>query len=304
MSEMSLTGVITWGKNPHGQLGHGEKQHEGAEPTPGEAALFSGQLIRSVKCGTFHTAAVVVNNGRKNQANSEVYTWGRGTLGLLGHGDEADAPMPRRVSTLSGLAVHTVSCGMYHSAAVTEGGELYSWGWKLERAGGRIIESYSMLPGRVDAIVGLKVRKVSCGHNCTAAVTTDGSLYTWGKGNRGQLGHGHTADFIEPERVRVGALYRAFVWDASFGRHFMLVLTGHARCLICLLNDLVPACFLAYTRFLPFSNEQRLGRYAVAALGTEARWADCQIRLSRLELSFKRTMVYCQTTRTQQWLKV
>ena len=39
-----------------------------------------------------------------------------------------------------------------------------------------------------------------------AALTVDGGLYTWGKGTRGQLGHGNARDVVRPARVAAGTL--------------------------------------------------------------------------------------------------
>ncbi|XP_067008028.2 uncharacterized protein [Anabrus simplex] len=59
-----------------------------------------------------------------------VYTWGSGTRGQLGHGETEfqDLP-PRKVETFCGLKVIKISAGGWHSAAVTEMGDLYTWGW-------------------------------------------------------------------------------------------------------------------------------------------------------------------------------
>ncbi len=40
-------------------------------------------------------------------------------------------------------------------------------------------------PKLVDALLGSQVFKVSCGWNHTAAVTRDGTCYTWGQGEFG-----------------------------------------------------------------------------------------------------------------------
>lgn len=222
-------GLLTWGKAAHGQLGLGRKQRvDVAAPTA--VMPLSGQPIGAVACGHFHTAVLVAAGSRSTQ----VYTWGRGTLGLLGHGDEEDVLLPRPVAALSGLAIRSITCGMYQTAALTERGELFCWGWRLERAaGGAVVEGYATLPDKVHALAGLEVRAVACGHYCTAAVTTDGALYTWGKGDRGQLGHGSPRDLVEPERVKGGSLSGAFIWDARFGRNFMLVLTSAGEVCSC-----------------------------------------------------------------------
>lgn len=46
-----------------------------------------------------------------------------------------------------------------------------------------------------------KVTKISCGENFSAALTSDGKLYTWGYGDEGQLGHGMRKDVRAPKQV-------------------------------------------------------------------------------------------------------
>jgi len=50
--------------------------------------------------------------------------------GQLGHGDlESEQEIARRVDALAGLCVTLVAAGGWHSAAITEWGDLYTWGW-------------------------------------------------------------------------------------------------------------------------------------------------------------------------------
>ena len=43
-----------------------------------------------------------------------------------------------------------------------------------------------------------KFSSVSLGDTYSAAITTDGSLYTWGKNNTAQLGTGTRGEFVHP----------------------------------------------------------------------------------------------------------
>lgn len=43
-------------------------------------------------------------------------------------------------------------------------------------------------PKLIASLFGVIVRQVSCGNRHSAAVTSDGSLYTWGDGEHGRLG--------------------------------------------------------------------------------------------------------------------
>ena len=71
---------------------------------------------------------VSVNSGGKHclalSAEGEVYSWGEGDDGKLGHGGKASCDRPRVVEALRGRDVVAVSCGGAHSAAVTATGEI------------------------------------------------------------------------------------------------------------------------------------------------------------------------------------
>ena len=51
--------------------------------------------------------------------DGKVYTWGRGDDGRLGHGDNGWKFVPRLVEDLRDKKVRQVTCGSYHTAAVT-----------------------------------------------------------------------------------------------------------------------------------------------------------------------------------------
>ena len=47
---------------------------------------------------------------------------------LLGHGDEEDQLLPKKIEALAGQRVVSVSAGEQHSLAITADGALWSWG--------------------------------------------------------------------------------------------------------------------------------------------------------------------------------
>ena len=50
---------------------------------------LQGKHVREVACGSGHSAAIT--------ANGELYTWGQGDQGRLGHGDDASQTKPKQV---------------------------------------------------------------------------------------------------------------------------------------------------------------------------------------------------------------
>ncbi|XP_067999740.1 RCC1 domain-containing protein 1-like [Melanerpes formicivorus] len=164
----------------------------------------------------------------------EVYTWGGGRHGQLGHGTLESEQQPRMVEALGGVPMTAVAAGGWHSASISEAGDLYVWGWnesgqlalpckalaeeqpQAEDAGQAEVApcqeqpgaeaaafiSIQALPALLDLPRQPQVSRVSCGSRHTAAVTREGELYTWGWGKYGQLGHGDSASCDQPRPVR------------------------------------------------------------------------------------------------------
>ncbi|XP_074488406.1 RCC1 domain-containing protein 1 [Sebastes fasciatus] len=62
-------------------------------------------------------------------ASGTVYTWGLGSHGQLGHGGLTSEEEPRAVEALWGMPMSCVATGGWHSVCVSDGGDLYVWGW-------------------------------------------------------------------------------------------------------------------------------------------------------------------------------
>jgi len=89
------------------------------------------------------------------------------------------------------------SLGAYHSAVITEGGVLWTWGW-----GGSFWQGYGALghgrqdnlalPTMVEQFVrqGEEISQVACGDRHTIVLTSDGRVYSTGIGEFGRLGLG------------------------------------------------------------------------------------------------------------------
>lgn len=67
---------------------------------------------------------------------------------------------------------------------------------------------------------------VACGADHMAALTNDGTVYTWGCGGNGRLGHGHEQDVKKPQRVE--AISNAIIFIACGGYRVSLSLQ-HAQ---------------------------------------------------------------------------
>ncbi|XP_029871717.1 RCC1 domain-containing protein 1 isoform X3 [Aquila chrysaetos chrysaetos] len=84
-------------------------------------ALPGGVRARRLALGQEHVVAL--------GAAGEVYAWGGGRHGQLGHGTLESELQPRLVEALAGVPMQAVAAGGWHSASVSETGDLYVWGW-------------------------------------------------------------------------------------------------------------------------------------------------------------------------------
>ena len=72
-----------------------------------------------IACGGGHTAGVTLSG--------DLYTWGHGGCGQLGHGNQNSINQPKQVTSLIGKKVVHVACGVEHTAVLTSEGESYTW---------------------------------------------------------------------------------------------------------------------------------------------------------------------------------
>jgi alpha-tubulin suppressor-like RCC1 family protein len=74
-----------------------------------------------VSCGHSHVLALT--------PSGELHSWGSGTYGQLGHGDDAHQVGPHRVGDTSQQRYTAIAAGWRHSAAIHADGSLWTWGW-------------------------------------------------------------------------------------------------------------------------------------------------------------------------------
>ena len=72
-----------------------------------------------IECGGNQTVGIT--------ENGQVVSWGDNYYGQLGHGDREHGRVPIKVAGLDGIVIIKVSCGMTHTAAITDNGELLTW---------------------------------------------------------------------------------------------------------------------------------------------------------------------------------
>ncbi|CAL5395219.1 unnamed protein product [Camellia sinensis] len=99
--------VFTMGSAAYGQLGN--PQSDGKLPCLVQDRLV-GEFVEEISCGAYHVAVLT--------SRSEVFTWGRGANGRLGHGDIEDRKSPTLVEALKDRHVKNISCGSNYTSSI------------------------------------------------------------------------------------------------------------------------------------------------------------------------------------------
>jgi alpha-tubulin suppressor-like RCC1 family protein len=181
----------TWGSNVNGQLGDNTTT---ARSTPIQTSA-GGTNWKQVASRTYHTAAI--------KTDGTLWTWGTNAAGQLGDNTTTNRSTP--VTTfLGGSNWKQVSCGDGHTAAIKTDGTLWTWGNDIQGELG----INSGTTGRTTPVTtflgGTNWKQVSCGDGHTAAIKTDGTLWTWGYNLRGQLGDDTTTQRNTPVTTFLG----------------------------------------------------------------------------------------------------
>ena len=165
-----------WGSNQQGQLGLGDFTPYITSP---RKLLWTNVL--DISCGDMHSL-ILYRSGIVMSCGANNY----GQLGIFSNEDKSRVPLV----ILGGINVISISCGRFHSVAVTENG-FYVWGSNTcGQLGLGIINSHrpprELCLGGKETIISAK-----CGAFYTIALTIDGAVYVWGSNSEGQLGLGN-----------------------------------------------------------------------------------------------------------------
>ncbi|KAL2610465.1 hypothetical protein R1flu_029038 [Riccia fluitans] len=154
------------------------------------------EKVKAIAVGAFHNLALL--------ESGELWAWGNNEYGQLGIGDTQPRAQPVQVKGLDGLDLVDIAAGGWHSMALTANGEVYGWGrGEHGRLGFGDDKSSKMVPAPVDVLAGESVIQISCGGTHSVALTKDGRMFSFGRGDHGRLGDGRRVTTGHPLEVPV-----------------------------------------------------------------------------------------------------
>jgi alpha-tubulin suppressor-like RCC1 family protein len=181
-----------WGYNFYGQVGDTTTTQRTTPVQVGTATTW-----KQVAGGRFHTAAV--------KTDGTLWCWGQNAYGHLGDNTSIDKNTPTQVSG-GGTNWKQVAGGIRHTVAVKTDGTLYGWGQNSEgQLGLNNVTSPIRIPTQVSG-GGTNWKQVDA-DVITAAIKTDGTLWSWGFNQYGQIGNGTIVQSNIPVQTSAAGTY-------------------------------------------------------------------------------------------------
>ena len=212
--------LYAWGEDEYGRLGLGDES--GTRLLPVAVRIPTGSPLRrrgwqrrgwrqvqrrpvaaseaAPEAGPWRAAAPRFTRccGARNHslgvcARGDVYSFGSGDMGVLGHGDCRDRLRPSRVIALQGIL--DAAAGWHHSACLDGRGRVFTFGLDggqgvLGHADRFVDDELQPWPRLVVSLRDETVVEVVCGAHHTVVRTQKGAVLTCGEGRKGALGTG------------------------------------------------------------------------------------------------------------------
>ena len=215
------------GQNSSGQLGLGDVLPR-TDVTRVEPGRFDNARVTFAACGCGFSA-VLTHDAR-------VFTWGVGTGGCLGHGDEIRRAKPCALplDAFGQKQVAHLAAGDEHCVATGADGGMWSWG---DNSAGQLGLGHfapALVPTalRARCLGGHGARTVACGGDHTLFVSTTGDLYVCGGSWNSSLGGLHNELMASPSAVPGSSFGGEAVAAAaaSYGHSAVLTAGGKLYC--------------------------------------------------------------------------
>ena len=189
--------LVSFGNNSHCETGHIESKSIFGKveykplSTPRLLYQLKNKKIISINSGWEHNIC--------QDSDKMLYSWGNNSRGQCGF-DITDnsnkiITYPKNIVELNDKNIKEISCGNEHTLALTNDGDVFSWGSTSDGVLGREIKGgekeYGIgKPGKITFFIknDIKIRHITSGSIHNLCLDNKSNLYSWGCSKGGQLG--------------------------------------------------------------------------------------------------------------------
>lgn len=210
----------SWGYNNKGQLGNGTTVDN---YTPVQIGTANNWLVAS----TYYGSCFAI------KTDGTLWAWGDNTTGILGDGTTTNKTTPIQIGSSNNWKSISVST---HILALKTDGTIWSWGMnsygQLGNGNNNNTNPSNYIPTQIGTAINWK--SVSAGREQSLAIKTDGTLWTWGLNDYGQLGDGTTINKNTPFQIGSGTNWK----QVTAGNWFSTALKNDGTLYSCGRNDI------------------------------------------------------------------
>lgn len=247
-----------WGNGSYGKLGLGDTK---AVRLPTKLALPAGdsdaeeESIAKISMAEFHSTFLTTSGSIFHSGSNLISLGSRSLASRITSAfstSNSGTLTPQKLQMGEGvdneIKFVDISSGGFHAAAVSENGEVFTWGWGgdgfpwfKQGALGHGNRKSVNLPKRVDTLDGIPIKSVHCGKMHTIALTKDGRVFSWGVGEYGRLGlpstFGSVSDQNAPSEIAQECFLDEKVIQIATGQYHAVAITENGKVFVWGRND-------------------------------------------------------------------
>lgn len=184
-----------------------------ALPSPltdwGGGLTSGGRLtVTDVVCGKEHCLLLT--------EHGQVFSWGGGSRGQLGHGNLLSEERPRLVMALDGMRIKKIAAGGWHSACISQFDDLYMFGWNES---GQLAQPTGNLVKPAECFSAVEKLFMAC---CTMQPEDDAALPRSGDADDEEVYHKNNDDDISTVTSQASMSFCGIAVTPSSGGNNMM----------------------------------------------------------------------------------
>ncbi|XP_058020266.1 serine/threonine-protein kinase Nek8 isoform X3 [Ahaetulla prasina] len=214
----------------------------GLPPALSSIYTWGSGITSPLRLPMLNTEVVQVSTGRTQKAgvtkSGRLVMWEPPPFGLVGGPSLPGATeqlhpqfVCRFLEGQSGVTIKHVACGDLFTVCLTDRGIVLTFGSGSSGCLGHGAFVDVSQPKIVEALLGYEITQAACGASHVLALSSEGEVFTWGRGDNGRLGLGNQESHSSPQLVPLPAGYEA--QKVLCGIDASMILTSSNQILAC-----------------------------------------------------------------------